>query len=50
MEGLVFILVVSDVHLGYEGCNKEAFSKFLDQCESIEIEHLVLFLGFLLLW
>jgi UDP-2,3-diacylglucosamine pyrophosphatase LpxH len=44
------ILAVSDVHLGYDGCNKEAFSKFLDKCESIEIEHLVLLGDFFDFW
>ena len=28
------ILVLSDVHLGYERCNKQAFSNFLDKYDS----------------
>ena len=44
------ILVVSDVHLGYEGCNKEAFGKFLDKYESVEIDHLVLLGDFFDFW
>ena len=32
------ILVVSDLHLGYEASNRDAFSKFLDYYESREIE------------
>lgn len=36
------ILVVSDVHLGYEKCNKKDFSEFLDECMNKNIDHLVL--------
>ena len=36
------ILVLSDVHLGYEKCNKQAFSNFLDKYDSGDIDHLVL--------
>ena len=36
------ILVISDVHLGYERCNKEAFSNFLEEYDSGSIDHLVL--------
>lgn len=35
------ILAISDVHLGYEKCNKHAFSNFLDSYDS-EIDDLVL--------
>jgi UDP-2,3-diacylglucosamine pyrophosphatase LpxH len=38
------ILVLSDVHLGYERCNKQAFSNFLDKYDSGDIDHMV-FLG-----
>lgn len=44
------ILVVSDVHLGYDKCNKEDFSKFLDEFESKEIDHLVLLGDLFDLW
>jgi len=36
------ILVVSDIHLGYENCNKKDFIDFLDSIKSIELDHLVL--------
>lgn len=36
------ILAVSDVHLGYKNCNRDDFSKFLDNCKSKEIDHLVI--------
>ena len=36
------ILVVSDVHLGFDDCNREAFSKFLDEYQDKEIDHLAL--------
>ena len=36
------ILVVSDVHLGYEKCNKKDFCKFLDNYKDKNIDHLVL--------
>ena len=36
------ILVFSDVHLGYKKCNKEDFSRFLDEIKTKEIEHLVI--------
>ncbi|HMK45044.1 MAG TPA: UDP-2,3-diacylglucosamine diphosphatase [Methanocella sp.] len=36
------IIVVSDVHLGYDRSNKEDFVSFLDKCNTQEIEHLVL--------
>jgi UDP-2,3-diacylglucosamine pyrophosphatase LpxH len=44
------ILVVSDLHLGYEACNRDAFSKFLDYYESQEIDHLVLLGDFFDFW
>lgn len=36
------IIVVSDVHLGYEYCNAGDFLNFLDNCISHEIDHLIL--------
>lgn len=36
------ILAVSDVHLGYDKCNREDFSKFLEEFKSVEIDHLVI--------
>ncbi len=36
------IIVVSDVHLGYDRSNKDDFISFLDKCDTQEIEHLVL--------
>lgn len=44
------ILVVSDVHLGYEGCNKEAFSKFLDDDVCKNLDHLVILGDFFEFW
>lgn len=36
------ILVVSDLHLGYEKCNRQEFLNFLDYHRSADIDHLVL--------
>lgn len=36
------IIAVSDVHLGYEKCNKNDFLRFLARCDSMDIDHLVL--------
>jgi UDP-2,3-diacylglucosamine pyrophosphatase LpxH len=36
------ILVVSDLHLGYEKCNRQEFLNFLDYHKNTEIHHLVL--------
>jgi UDP-2,3-diacylglucosamine pyrophosphatase LpxH len=44
------IVAVSDVHLGYEGCNKEAFSNFLDSDELKGVDHLVLLGDFFDFW
>ncbi len=44
------ILVVSDVHLGFDDCNKDAFSDFLDEFQDKEIEHLVLLGDILDFW
>lgn len=44
------ILVVSDVHLGFEDCNRDAFSRFLDEFQDEEIEHLVLLGDILDFW
>jgi len=44
------ILVISDVHLGYEESNKDDFSKFLDKSETLDIDHLVLLGDFFDFW
>ncbi len=44
------ILVLSDVHLGYARCNKEAFIKFLDTYENDDIDHLILLGDFFDFW
>jgi UDP-2,3-diacylglucosamine pyrophosphatase LpxH len=46
------IIAVSDVHLGYEACNKEAFKIFIEKvCESLGTDdHLVLVGDFLDFW
>lgn len=44
------IIVVSDVHLGYEKCNINDFIRFLDQCNSMGIDHLVLLGDILDFW
>ena len=49
-ETLIMILAVSDIHLGYKECNRDAFSKFLDEYGSKEIEHLVIVGDFFDLW
>jgi UDP-2,3-diacylglucosamine pyrophosphatase LpxH len=36
------IIVVSDVHLGYEKSDRESFRRFLEQCMTVEIEHFVI--------
>lgn len=36
------ILVISDVHLGYDGCNKEDFLAFLEGYQNTEIDHFVI--------
>ena len=36
------ILVISDVHLGYGLCNREAFSEFLDGYLSVDLDHMVI--------
>jgi UDP-2,3-diacylglucosamine pyrophosphatase LpxH len=36
------IVVISDVHLGYEKSNSESFRKFLEQCARIDIDHFVI--------
>ncbi len=36
------IIVASDVHLGYAKCNQSDFRKFLDKCNTPDIDHLVL--------
>ena len=38
----ILILAFSDVHLGYKKSNREDFSKFLDDIQLKEIEHLVI--------
>lgn len=45
------ILVASDVRIGYEGkCNYQAFGDFLNACESIGLDHLVLLGDILDFW
>lgn len=44
------IIVVSDVHLGYEKSNKNHFLRFLEECNSKNIEHFVLLGDILDLW
>lgn len=44
------ILVVSDVHLGYDNCNKKDFLAFLDGYKGTNIEHLVLLGDFFDFW
>src|SRR5208337_4189429 len=45
------IIVVSDVHLGYEGhCNYKEFNDFLIKCNESDIEHLVLLGDILDFW
>jgi len=44
------ILAVSDIHLGYEKCNREAFSEFLDEIQSKDIEHFIILGDLFDLW
>ena len=44
------ILVISDVHLGYEDCNRDAFTKFMDEFKSRDIEHFVILGDLFDLW
>ena len=44
------ILVLSDVHLGYARCNKEAFINFLDTYEKGSVDHLILLGDFFDFW
>jgi UDP-2,3-diacylglucosamine pyrophosphatase LpxH len=44
------ILVLSDVHLGYARCNREAFINFLDTYEHEDIDHLILLGDFFDFW
>jgi UDP-2,3-diacylglucosamine pyrophosphatase LpxH len=45
------ILAVSDLHLGYdEKCNRDDFARFLDLCNGIDIDHLVLLGDILDFW
>ncbi len=44
------ILVLSDIHLGYSRCNKEAFINFLDTYEKRSIDHLILLGDFFDFW
>ena len=44
------IIVASDVHLGYDKCNYEAFTSFLNKCNSSGIDHLVLLGDLLDFW
>lgn len=44
------IIVASDMHLGYDKCNREAFASFLNKCNSPNIDHLVLLGDLLDFW
>lgn len=44
------IIAVSDVHLGCEGSNREAFMSFLSRCDSTDVDHLVLLGDILDFW
>lgn len=44
------ITVVSDTHLGFDRCNKEDFLRFLDTCNTGDIDHLVLLGDILDFW
>ncbi|MBE0525038.1 MAG: metallophosphoesterase [Methanosarcinales archaeon] len=46
----MIIVVASDVHLGYEKCNKADFLEFLDRCDSASIDHLFLLGDILDFW
>jgi UDP-2,3-diacylglucosamine pyrophosphatase LpxH len=44
------IIVVSDIHLGYAKSNSESFSRFLDQCRSVDLERFVILGDLLDFW
>lgn len=44
------IIAVSDVHLGSDGSNKDAFKDFLSLCDSTDVDHLVLLGDILEFW
>ncbi len=44
------IIVVSDVHLGYPKSNTESFRKFLEQCQSVELERFIILGDLLDFW
>ncbi len=44
------IIALSDVHLGYEKSNRDDFYRFLEACDSTDIEHLVLLGDILDFW
>lgn len=44
------ILVLSDIHLGYDRCNKKAFTNFLDTYEFEDVDHLILLGDFFDFW
>lgn len=44
------ITVVSDIHIGFDRCNKEDFLRFLDTCNTADIDHLVLLGDILDFW
>jgi UDP-2,3-diacylglucosamine pyrophosphatase LpxH len=50
-SGVILIVAISDVHLGYEKCNKKEFEDFIDRFLAKEdIEHLVLLGDILDFW
>ena len=46
----IMIIVVSDVHLGYDKCNKEAFNRFLDEVAKCDVDDFVLLGDILDFW
>jgi len=44
------IVIISDIHLGYEKCNTENFKRFIDFLTTQEIDHLVLLGDILDFW
>ena len=44
------IIAVSDVHLGYDKCNLNDFLRFLNECDSAGIDHLILLGDILDFW
>jgi UDP-2,3-diacylglucosamine pyrophosphatase LpxH len=44
------IIVVSDIHLGYQKSNSESFRAFLEQCRSIDLERFIILGDLLDFW